>query len=363
MKNIAFLVDQLIKSGPENIVLDICSHIDRKRFTPIIFSLKDESSQNSIEADFKELGITIVHFSSTNWELELKSVAVANEIHKKCIELNVDILHAHTYHPTIIAANIRGVKKVVTIHNISGEDYVYKKGFFLGLYMMWRFNRSLSKFTQVITISDYMTQYYDKICGNIHKISNGVSVIPNNLWDVRDVRRELSVDDSRFIITIIGSVSKRKNVEFALRELIRSKSDFLCLVIGAGDRLDYCKEITKDDCRFRFEGFKDNVQKYLFVSNLYISASLSEGLPLSVLEALNVGVPCALSDIPPHREIVETMSVPGLSVFSLSDNSLCRTLSLYYSVDYDKRSISERAHYLYSSQVMTKSYQDIYEEI
>jgi glycosyltransferase involved in cell wall biosynthesis len=52
-----------------------------------------------------------------------------------------------------------------------------------------------------------------------------------------------------------------------------------------------------------FLGHKKNVNEYLKSSKYYISTSLSEGLPMSSLEALSVGLPLILSDIPAHREI------------------------------------------------------------
>lgn len=52
-----------------------------------------------------------------------------------------------------------------------------------------------------------------------------------------------------------------------------------------------------------FHGFVDNVVPWLQASDLFVSASASEGMPLAVLEALSCGLPALLSDIPPHREI------------------------------------------------------------
>lgn len=42
MKTIVFLVEQIVNMGPENVVLDICRCIDRSKYTPIVFSLRNE---------------------------------------------------------------------------------------------------------------------------------------------------------------------------------------------------------------------------------------------------------------------------------------------------------------------------------
>ena len=41
------------------------------------------------------------------------------------------------------------------------------------------------------------------------------------------------------------------------------------------------------------------------ISDVYVSASKSEGFSISVLEALSCGLGLLLSDIPSHREVVE----------------------------------------------------------
>ena len=50
---------------------------------------------------------------------------------------------------------------------------------------------------------------------------------------------------------------------------------------------------------------RDRVFEYLAGSDVYVSSSRGEGLPVAVLEAMASGCPVILSDIPPHREIAD----------------------------------------------------------
>ena len=50
---------------------------------------------------------------------------------------------------------------------------------------------------------------------------------------------------------------------------------------------------------------RDKVFEYFSLADLFVSASWGEGLPVAVMEAMACGRPVVLSDIAPHREIVE----------------------------------------------------------
>jgi glycosyltransferase involved in cell wall biosynthesis len=95
---------------------------------------------------------------------------------------------------------------------------------------------------------------------------------------------------------------------------------------------------------------------------LYISSSLSEGLPLSVLEAVNYGVPCLLSSIRPHIEISQELNVEGVECFDLTTNELHSKIDKSLSKSFDNSLISQKAHCYYSSEIMTKKYEDEYQK-
>ena len=65
-------------------------------------------------------------------------------------------------------------------------------------------------------------------------------------------------------------------------------------VLGMADRVSMSGLVERDEV-YRRVGHGD----------AFVSASAGEGLPVAVLEQMACGVPGVLSDIPPHREIVE----------------------------------------------------------
>lgn len=64
--------------------------------------------------------------------------------------------------------------------------------------------------------------------------------------------------------------------------------------------------LTRNVCML---GQRDDVRDVIAALDIYISASHSEGFPLSVLEALAEGVPAILRDLPAHRELAENAAL------------------------------------------------------
>ena len=127
MNNVVFLVTQLINSGPENVVLNICKCLDRSAFNPVVFSLREKPETNSIEGEFEKLGIKILHFGFSTFQLEFQTKRVAKRVEGEFNSAKGDILHVHCYHPNLIASHLNNIPTLATIHQISGEDFIMKK--------------------------------------------------------------------------------------------------------------------------------------------------------------------------------------------------------------------------------------------
>jgi len=99
-------------------------------------------------------------------------------------------------------------------------------------------------------------------------------------------------------------LSRLKNPKIIIEafQLQKNKASIL-LFIGNGDLYESLSSSCQSE-NIRFAGRVDNVKNYLQASDYYISASLTEGMPNSVLEAISIGLPVILSKIAPHIEII-----------------------------------------------------------
>ncbi|MEJ2600349.1 MAG: glycosyltransferase family 4 protein [Anaerolineales bacterium] len=115
----------------------------------------------------------------------------------------------------------------------------------------------------------------------------------------------------QFRIVAISRLVEIKNPYFTLDAFRKSADpDTFLTYIGDGHLRNALIERSKQihvDNQVTFTGLipRESVFEQLSNADLFISASLGEGLPIAVLESMACGCPVILSDIPPHREIAE----------------------------------------------------------
>lgn len=365
MQTIVYLMNHLVNKGPVNVLYDICKNIDRSKYKPVIITFLKERSEGSIAYKFRDLDIDIICLNESYLKIELMTFSISRKVQKIINNFDSCIIHSHCYHPTLVAGHLHGVKNITTIHNIAYDDYTMKHGKFMGLYMTYRFRRILRKMDCSVALSDAMKEYYNGCCNNLIRIYNGVDC--SNEYSSEDrikLKRKLMISENKKIILVSGSLIPRKNVEYIISELKSSnKQNFICIIVGAGPCMDACKSITNTDERFRFDGFVNNIKDYLAISDLCISASKSEGLPLGVLEALGQGVPMILSSIPPHREIYNTLKTDEIKLCDCCAGQLKNLFESVIDYKHDNNLIASLTKEYFSSEIMTRNYELEYSKI
>ena len=140
-----------------------------------------------------------------------------------------------------------------------------------------------------------------------------ITVVQNGV-DIERVDRLLrekrvAETERRFTVTVVGRLMAIKNPLVQVRAF-REGADGASRLVFIGDGPMY--ETVQDLCRswglleqVVLTGLipREAVYERLMATDLFVSASTVEGLPVSVLEAMACGCPVVLSDIAPHREI------------------------------------------------------------
>ncbi len=126
-----------------------------------------------------------------------------------------------------------------------------------------------------------------------------------------NLRSKLNLRESDFIILYIAEFIPRKNHEFLLHtvgELRKKIPELKILLAGRGELLKKMKHLAVDleiDDIVSFLGYRKDIADLCRVSDVYVSVSIQEGLPVSIIEAMSCGLPIVAGDIRGHRDTVK----------------------------------------------------------
>jgi glycosyltransferase involved in cell wall biosynthesis len=117
------------------------------------------------------------------------------------------------------------------------------------------------------------------------------------------VRAELGLQDSQPLLLACGELSEVKGHEWLLRAaggIFAACPDAFIAIAGDGPLRAQLEALTAEldiSRRVRFMGFRRDVPALLSAADVFVMPSLSEGLPLAILEAMAAGVPIVASAV------------------------------------------------------------------
>ena len=115
---------------------------------------------------------------------------------------------------------------------------------------------------------------------------------------------------SRRMVLAAGRFTVQKNFSVllsALEEAFARVSDPVAVICGEGPMRDVLARQAQAHPfanRIRIQGFTENLWGLLKEASVFVSPSLFEGSPNTVLESMAANCPLIVSEIPPHREIL-----------------------------------------------------------
>lgn len=371
MINIVFIINQLRQSGPVNVLYNIIANLDRKRFYPVVIKLMHDDKARSMTHKFQELGIEIVEYNFSFWELELSTKRVAKILESYISHRDISIINTHGYHPLLVASYITyNIPRIDTMHCISIDSFRSSRGWIIGTYMHVRYIRRLKNIECRVGISTTVTDYYNAIIksNSSRTIYNGVNPgIFKTCYSCTQLKAALGLEKYDNIFVVIGHLSKLKDpytVIKAYTYLIDKGivADSCLVFCGTGPLSEQCKQMAKNYPMIKFVGYVNNVHEYLQVANYAICASHSEGFGLNYIEAIMCGCIVISSKIPAFNEFADRYFELKQLQFDPSDkNQLAQVITDAISNDIDMNSIRKDAINRFSAQSMSIGYMDLFE--
>ncbi len=125
------------------------------------------------------------------------------------------------------------------------------------------------------------------------------------------LRESLGLKDSDFVLIFPAELSKRKRQIWlirALADLIKEKPEIHLLLPGVDSLRGACQKLTNElELRenIHFLGFRKDIPQLLKISDVAVSSSRQEGLPVNIIEAMYLGLPVISTNCRGNRDLIE----------------------------------------------------------
>lgn len=351
-KKIVFIINSLKNGGPVNMLYTLIKHINSDEFDMYVIALSECDKSN--ERNFDELPCKVIKLSE-----KANALGQVRTLIKK---INPDIVHSHGGRADLVNSKLKGnFKTVSTVHCDPDEDFSMKKGKVRGWMQATVFINTLKKIQYPIACSETVAKKIkNKRQLNIRYIRNGID-LDRLKTDEVITRKELGINQEDIVLTFCGYLSKRKNVSYLIKAIKRiPRKDICLLLIGDGKEIDSLKKLVADDDRIKFIGRVASPVKYLMISDYFISSSLSEGLPLAVMEGMGCGLPAILSNIDSHYEMRKCCE-DAVEIFELENFDKITKIFENLKYDENKSKSAQKIVFDYLNATrMAKEYEKIY---
>ncbi|MDO9231829.1 MAG: glycosyltransferase family 1 protein [bacterium] len=223
------------------------------------------------------------------------------------------------------------IKIVTIIHDISFNFYPQFIKFWDLLFLKTLIPKSLKRADKIIAVSqftqDEIIKYYKTDPKKVDWFHNAVS----EDFSTQDISEEkikaikIKYNLPERYILYIGTLQPRKNIPALIEAVallktelnLKLKLNSLKLVIAGGKGYNYDKlidEVTKKNNLIEdvfFPGYIDEEDKAGIIkgADIFVFPSFYEGFGMPIIEAMSLGVPTIVSDIPPHREIADNATL------------------------------------------------------
>lgn len=253
---------------------------------------------------------------------------------RKIIKENkIDIVHSHL-NPAGFYTNLalpKGVKQVHTLHTIYSKNSSTRPTLLkLEKYILFKSKKVSLIFLSETLKKDFLT----------HINFKGRTFVLNNFIEDIFFTPSLKKENNEFKIIAVGNLNPVKNYLYLCEIFNHLKDTPVSLdIYGGGDIEKYQELIDKEKLSIKLMGLQTDIHNVLPQYDLFIMASKYEGYPVSVLEAMAMGLPCMLSDIESLRSTANKNAI----YFSLDNaKAVADTIKKIADKKIDITSIAEK---------------------
>lgn len=243
------------------------------------------------------------------------------ETYKQLKELldkeNYDLIHCHTPMGSVItrlaakSARNRGTKVIYTAHGF----HFFKGAPLVNWLVYYPIEKILSRRTDLlITMNEEDYKRAKTFKAKRVELVNGVGLDLNKFSEAtpeekKEIRLRFGLCDEEVFAISVAQLIKRKNHMVLIEAVAKLQNPHFHLFI-CGDGLQE-QELKAKVCelglekQIHFLGFRRDVHKICSAADMFLFASVQEGLPVAVMEAMACGLPIIASNIRGNNDLID----------------------------------------------------------
>ncbi|HEU0065096.1 MAG TPA: glycosyltransferase family 4 protein [Flavisolibacter sp.] len=252
--------------------------------------------------------------------------------------LKTDIIITTEYHLSIVAV-LAGLGKSSKLFSWEHHHYYsLKKNIF------WKslFNYAYPKLHTIVCLNAEESELFSK--WNPHCVT-----IPNFTL-AKTNQHGFNSHNTPFTILTIGHLNYTKGTDRLLliaKKLLAQKPEIKWIIVGDGEMeinaLIFIKENNLQDRIELMNASSNDVSGYYKAASIYVLTSRSECFPLTLLEAMQSGVPCIAYDCDTGPRYIIVNNENGLLIKNGDDNAMVNAILDLYQNEEKRKRMAERA--------------------
>lgn len=258
-----------------------------------------------------------------------KNIVAYNQLNNIMKQEKYDTVHCHSPIGGVIGRLVAKKNNVPKIIYTAHGFHFFKGGPKKDWLIYYPIEKYLSKITDVlITINnqDYnlaKEKLSSKIVYKVNGIGIDIDRMNSQMSKRRALRVAMNIKEEDVVLFSIGELSNRKNHIAILRAIkkLENIDNIKYLICGLGPNKDFLEEYIKSNNLEKtvfLLGFKETVEEILPIADIFCFPSKREGLPVALIEAISVGLPCIVSNIRGNNDLIDSQG--GYLVSSNKEN-------------------------------------------
>nr|BCB22625.1 glycosyl transferase, group 1 [Erysipelothrix rhusiopathiae] len=293
-------------------------YLKKNGFEVILASnFSDSSAEELIVIESANCELVNIEFSRNPLNIS-KHVQSNRQMSQLIKSRHFDKIFVHTPIASFITRKVARKSDCEVTYFAHGLQF-YKGGSKLSWVIFEPMERLASKWTQnIITMNQEDYNYFQGLKRKKTKVIKipGIGLSKSFVDKIEiskndSIKTNIEIEDDDVIILSIGELNKNKNHILMLetmKKIVSINNKVKYFIIGVGPRYEEYETFIKNhnlENNVELLGYINNVVPYIVRSNLVVSCSFREGLPISIIESMALGKPVLASNIRGHIDLIK----------------------------------------------------------